>query len=366
MQWKRNRIVVLVLSMFLMTWKLDQLNLPADEVSVAQNAAQAEIASTPPPVRIHFGPTPQRAFPTVDGCGKACFAKFNDWTPKVKNLLRVGRKAFSRKKVVICGLIHNSEKTVEKMFHLMHETVKDALDYRVMMFENDSRDNTSAIMQTICSKYERTICINEVGLKSAAGFGAFGKGRFDVMAGLRNRLVQQVLGGELKDWDAMIVVDMDLFDRAFSPGGYVGQDTPSKGWKADMVPTMFATDHWDVMCGNGIWSYGRYYDTLAFRNNKYNDTLNKRDKQLFVAMRDKSLEFKGESLVPVYSCFGGIAAYKIKALAETKCVYTGDDCEHVTLNQCLTRNNHGRIFINPLVTAHYDSAAPDRCEDPCH
>ena len=29
MQWKRNRIVVLVLSMFLMTWKLDQLNLCA-------------------------------------------------------------------------------------------------------------------------------------------------------------------------------------------------------------------------------------------------------------------------------------------------------------------------------------------------
>ena len=96
---------------------------------------------------IQYGPTPRRAATRrVGGCGPACFAGFQQWTPRFKQMLQIGRKQFAKKRVVICGMIKNGEKTIEKMFHLMRYTVEDALDYRLLMFENDSRDNTSHIM----------------------------------------------------------------------------------------------------------------------------------------------------------------------------------------------------------------------------
>ena len=49
------------------------------------------------------------------------------------------------------------------------------------------------------------------------------------MAGLRNRILKHILGSELRDFDTMIMVDMDLFDVAFSPGGYVEANTPAQG-----------------------------------------------------------------------------------------------------------------------------------------
>ena len=55
------------------------------------------------------------------------------------------------------------------------------------------------------------------------------RGRFEAMAGLRNRILKHILGSELRDFDTMIMVDMDLFDVAFSPGGYVEANTPAQG-----------------------------------------------------------------------------------------------------------------------------------------
>ena len=58
---------------------------------------------------------------------------------------------------------------------------------------------------------------------------------------------------------------------------------------------------------------------------------------------------RGDDLVEVKSCFGGLALYKTSALSGR---YTDEDCDHVTLHKSLPC-----MYLNPsqivLYTEHY-------------
>ena len=51
------------------------------------------------------------------------------------------------RRVVIAGLVHNSESGLKKVHAHMKRSVEGALDHRVIMFENDSKDKTAAVMK---------------------------------------------------------------------------------------------------------------------------------------------------------------------------------------------------------------------------
>ena len=54
--------------------------------------------------------------------------------------------------------------------------------------------------------------------------------RFDLMAGFRNKLLDVIVGDpELQSWDTVIMVDMDLFGKAWLPGGYPEWESNSQG-----------------------------------------------------------------------------------------------------------------------------------------
>ena len=59
----------------------------------------------------------------------------------------------------------------------------------------------------------------------------------------------------------------------------------------------------------------------------------------------------GAPLVPVDSCFGGLAVYRMEAFASGS--YAGGDCEHVTFHASLRRAGFGRIFLDPSLLALY-------------
>lgn len=61
----------------------------------------------------------------------------------------------------------------------------------------------------------------------------------------------------------------------------------------------------------------------------------------------------GSDLVPVHSCFGGMAFYKKNIV--TACEYNSidNDCEHVPFHQCLIDKNNARIFMNPSQAIRY-------------
>merc|ERR1740121_1816812 len=66
--------------------------------------------------------------------------------------------------------------------------------------------------------------------------------------------------------------------------------------------------------------------------------------------------FSQYDLVPVHSCFGGLALYRPERFLE--CQYDPGvyDCEHVVFHQCMRqKGSEGRMFMDPLLTTTYDS-----------
>jgi len=117
------------------------------------------------------------------------------------------------------------------------------------------------------------------------------------------------------------------------------------GWSYDGIAHSFAHDDWDFVGSNGLWlrannaSESRiHHDSFAFRavgaaGAARGDDVN-------------GLRFeRGEPLVPVWSCFGGLGLYRMQGYKAA--TYGGEDCEHVTFHQALRERGYNRLFLNP-------------------
>jgi hypothetical protein len=118
------------------------------------------------------------------------------------------------------------------------------------------------------------------------------------------------------------------------------------GWSPDGVASTFGHDEWDFVGSNGIiykrkgWNANAtvQYDAWAYRQDA-----------AFTPLTTKyvnHMQYKrGENMVPVTSCFGGLGFYKMDAyLAGT---YEGGDIEHVSLHRSMRERGFDKTFLNP-------------------
>src|SRR5439155_10282300 len=151
------------------------------------------------------------------------------------------------------------------------------------------------------------------------------------MAFCRSRYQEHVLE-HFFDYDYVVVVDTDL----------------RGGFSYEGVADTFGRLNWDFVGSNGILRWlvptipptltARQYDTWALRHvgdacpgDKYED--------------DTTVYFRGEPLLPIWSCFGGLGVYTIAAFGAAR--YEGGDCEHVELHRQMRKAGYGRLFLNP-------------------
>ncbi|XVN43479.1 MAG: hypothetical protein RCG15_04235 [Candidatus Rickettsia vulgarisii] len=120
-------------------------------------------------------------------------------------------------------------------------------------------------------------------------------------------------------------------------------------------------DRWDVLCSNGIFnSQGQMYDAFAFRNEEFPDSPTEYNKKFaknywskeHISSMQKIYSVDSD-LVPVSSCFNGLAIYKKKCFEN--CYYDSidEDCEHIFLHQCMGSKHKARIFMNPAQIIRY-------------
>jgi hypothetical protein len=154
------------------------------------------------------------------------------------------------------------------------------------------------------------------------------------MAYYRNRCRQCVLT-DFADRQFVLVVDMDL----------------AGGWSYDGVANSFGHDGWDFIGSNSIsfaaldelTSY-EYVDAFAYRAVG----------QSRLSAAAHALKFhRGEPLVRVWSCFGGLGVYRMDCFKAA--AYAGHDCEHVTFHQSLRERGFDRLFLNPSQIVLYSS-----------
>ncbi|CAK0858462.1 unnamed protein product [Prorocentrum cordatum] len=278
-----------------------------------------------------------------------------------------GRRHASSLQIVFAGLIRNAESSVWRSYEMLKKIGVHFKDYKFLIFENDSEDKTLQIMSYISSldpryefRSERLSMGDERGL---------GKSRMARMATLRNFVHNWVreFVGRTHQWDLVAIYDFDL--NAFG-----AQTFSPHALFAALGRNETLHNDWDMLCANSIrhtpyvpqqhvWSPPDVgvgvgmYDCFAYRD-LHNDSFNGLD----CGQTMSDVLFSQYELVPVHSCFGGLALYRPERFLE--CQYDPDvyDCEHVVFHQCMRqKGSEGRMFLDPLLTTSYDSWIPMGC-----
>jgi hypothetical protein len=236
-----------------------------------------------------------------------------------------GYRAMREASVILCGLTKDDASTLPLTIRRIERTGEFFRDYRVVLFENDSRDATPALLKRWAAENPRVRVISE----SIAGTAIARLGRTERLAWCRNRYLDALRQDQTyRPFEYVIVADMDL-------GG---------GWSLDGLASSFGLPGWDVMASNSLgYHYLRrtYYDIYALEPS----SVLKRGCLQRLAGEAWQLR-RGDPPLPVRSAFGGLAIYRKDQLTGRR--YSGSRngrplCEHRALNV----DGRLKCFLNP-------------------
>ncbi len=238
--------------------------------------------------------------------------------------------------VVFCGTVRNVEKYLQNALNNIELCSKKFNDYAVIIYENDSSDNTRNIL--LNNKKNNYHYILDDNITESR--------RTVRLANGRNKILDKLSEINSNNYfQYLIILDMDDMNDS---GNFV--NTIDSCFKYD-------TNSWDVLTGNqhdkyfDIWALRKKYDSeydcwrLYNKFKRYENDLPMLQKYVFSNYRN----YPPNQLLEVDSAFGCIAIYKISAIGN--CRYNGEypdgseKCEHVDFNSCIKKSG-GKIFIN--------------------
>lgn len=271
------------------------------------------------------------------------FFKTNkNFTQKVQK----GQEHIKNKKIVICALARNIEKTIPKAIEKALLFGKGFKEHKLVIFENDSSDGTRSKIKEHYGNNDNVILMNccdlgscdcKLNINHPKGNGAFRPSRIEKMARFRN-LYLDYIKKNFRDYDYMLVYDIDMRGGIYLDGYH----------------SIYGNDNWDVITARGLkvfpGLYGKYnviFDILAFvpidedpRYVSTNDLVEHyRKQQLF---KKNNI---GDDLIEVNSAFNGAAVYKIKDILDIQ-YDSNTRCEHIDFHiQLLDKGK--KIYIDP-------------------
>jgi len=243
--------------------------------------------------------------------------------------IRAGRKRMEESSAVICGLARDVCKFLPWTSARIERLGGMFRQYRVIIYENDSQDGTLGYLWAWQQENPAVTILHEQ-LGTPRWEQIPDLNRAAQMAYYRNQYLKHALHA-YGNFDYLLVADMDLPD----------------GWSYDGVANTFGHDGWDMVGSYGIQHmpyagrrrYPVFFDVWAFREVGRLEAYRLQEINPRVYGR-------GEPLLPVWSCFGGLGIYRMEAL-HSGCDYDGSDCEHVTLHREMRQRGFGRLFMNP-------------------
>jgi hypothetical protein len=270
-----------------------------------------------------------------------------------ENMSRKGLKEAGLKRVVFAALVRDVEERLPEIKRKVERIGKIFKDYRVLIVENDSKDNTrrellrwAKINPRVevlgCGRNSKECSIKLAKAKTDGHY--VDRQRIEKMVFLRNIYLKEIKDS-YSTYDYAIFWDLDTIGTVYLDG-----ICNSLGYMASGVDDAAGHDI-SVMCANGIYKWGPltlFYDTYAtvLPGESFHIDM-KTSHDIRKGLWEARYEL-GDSPVEVDSCFSGFAIYRVEALLPDGVVYdmSGDDnleCEHVRLNMKIK----GRKMINP-------------------
>lgn len=252
-----------------------------------------------------------------------------------KTHLALGAQEMKKHKVAICGITRDNAKELPRVIKHIEYTGEQFADYRVIVFENDSRDHTKTILKKWQADNTKVrILMQDYQLKK--------RPNIQFLADIRNQyLIALEENPEYQDFDILMVVDLDM----------------QHGWDMrGLFHSFHQFSNWDGVCSNGVFTMaGHMWDMFAFRNSEFPalpDNLEAIQYKTEIIPRGQRVYPVNSKLLPVYSCFGGLAFYKRAFITGCRYHSIKGDCEHVAFHQCL-RKKQASLFMNPSQIIRY-------------
>jgi hypothetical protein len=240
----------------------------------------------------------------------------------------LGYAAMAQMRVAITGLARNLADVLPLTIARIERLRTHFADSRVVIYENDSTDATKPLLRNWAAGDHRVHVVTE-DRHDPANPTTRCLARAERMARYRERCQQLVLE-QCGHFDAALVLDLDV----------------AGGWSDDGVANSFGQQGWDFVGSNGLIyrregfriNATRQYDMWALRVDGDLTPIPTRLARGHVYRR-------GEPLVPVTSCFGGMGIYQMDAYRQGR--YGAHDCEHAVFHRHLIEAGFSRLFLNP-------------------
>lgn len=266
-----------------------------------------------------------------------------------------GMPELKDKSIIVCGIVRNAAKGLRRNIPVIDTLCSYFGEYRIVFYENDSKDTTKEVLAAWQKTNPKRICIlsEDYDTTSAIptesevkGNPFFSERRIQKMADLRNRYMDYI---EKHQWNAdyLMVVDMDV--QRIDLKGVLSSFADTRGWDA-------------------VTAYGystspklrkRYHDTYALT--AYGDEGNPQTEEKIKRLAEKYALRKGEEdWIRVFSAFGGMAIYRYERVKGLRYqVLPNKDsrvevrCEHFSLYWQMAKQGEIEVYINPKMKIEY-------------
>jgi hypothetical protein len=201
--------------------------------------------------------------------------------------------------IIICGIVKNCENKIKQNLDLAIATGNCFNQYKIVIYENNSSDNTVAELNKYSDNNNIIIISENIDISKKENFviwsyteitGSDHPCRIEMISNARNKVLNEINNDNYSDYSYVIWIDMD-----------------SSGWDIlGIIDSFNKKDLWDVVYSNNKVNY---YDIYALRCETYPFGPEIIGEYFWLNLPRITIE-KNNSLIPVYSAFGGIGIYK--------------------------------------------------------
>lgn len=245
--------------------------------------------------------------------------------------IKMGEKRMLDSTIVLAGTVRDIAPILPLNIRRTEKICSLFKDYRIVLFESDSSDETLELLQRWASNNPRVTILHDT----------FGNPRYSdiddtrmwAMAKYRNQYLNYIKD-HLSVFDFVLVADLD-FKGFFSIDG---------------IKNSFGYYGIDCISANGIDQDHGYYDMAPFHVESFDDVwiTRKPGYPNLIIKPDRHRPFytRSQPLQKVHSAFGGLAIYKMEAFLGGE-EYKGHRCDHATLAETMWANGYSEHYINP-------------------
>ena len=263
----------------------------------------------------------------------------------------------SKRKIVVCSIVRDAENGLRANIPVLRELLAYFGDYRVVVYENDSKDRTKELLKDLQATDQEHVLVymenkaaqKTIPMASSVNCNPFySTTRISKMVALRNKYMEVVDQLDFNP-DYLMVVDLDVAQLFLEP----------------ILNTFNYGKEWDAVTANG-YSLGpnlrrRYHDSYALT--EYGDEGNPQTEEKILSLAKKYGKLqKADEWIRVYSAFGGLAIYRYEAIKGLRyqLLENGDGrvevkCEHFSIYKQMAERGSDKVFINPDMKLKYQS-----------